>query len=249
MKITVAILTRNEGVNIINCIKSVEFADEILVIDDNSSDETRDISKKLNAKVLERNLNDDYASQRNYGLKYSKGEWVLFIDADERVSKALKEEIINFIYTSEKNVNGAYIKRRDYIWGKEFGAGEIGNIKLLRLAKKGKGIWKRRVHEVWDIEGETKDLRNPILHYPHLQLKDFLKDINRYSDLHAKANYEEDKRSDLFKMVFYPIAHFIKNYIFHRGFHDGIKGLIFALVMSFHSYLSWSKLWLFQKRE
>lgn len=247
--ISTVILAKNEEGNIKECINSLSFCNEIIVIDDYSKDKTGIVSKKLNARVLRRRLNNNYASQRNYGLKKTKNNWVLYIDADERVTKELKEEIIDFIKEYGDKYNGAYIKRKDYMWGREFSAGESGNIRLLRLGKKDKGKWVRKVHEYWNINGKVKTLSNPILHYPHPKLKDFIKDINKYSGLHARSCMDEGKISTLFKIIFYPIGHFLKNFIFHKGFHDGIRGFVFALTMSLHSYLSWSKLWIYQKRK
>ena len=136
--VSAVVLTRNEEQNVRACIESLAFCDEMLVVDDSSVDQTIKIAQNLGAKVYKRDLNGDFASQRNFGMKKAKSEWVLFIDADERVSEDLKEEIIESI--NEKNCKrvGFFIKRRDYIWGKFLKYGETGGAKFLRLIRRGK---------------------------------------------------------------------------------------------------------------
>lgn len=248
MNLTAAVLTKNEESNISDCIRSIKFCDEIIIIDDNSDDKTVEIAEKLGAKVFKRRLNENYADQRNFALQKAKGKWVLFVDADERVPKSLADEIIQLVSNPLTKYSGFYIERKDILWGKKLKHGETGNIKLRRLAKKGSGKWKRRVHEYWDIKGMTYMLKNAFEHYPHQTLNDFVGNLNRRTDLHAKANYEERKRSNIIKIIVWPTGHFINNFILKKGFLDGIEGTVVALMMSFHSYLAWSKLWLMQKK-
>lgn len=243
--ITAIILTKNEEKNIVDCIESVKFCDEVVVIDDYSQDSTRKLAREKGARVLKRKLDNDFAKQRNIGLQKAKGDWALYVDADERVSAELKREI-----KTEMNRNGFegfYLKRRDFIWGRELKYGETGKVKLLRLAKKKKGEWERGVHEVWNINIETKTLVNPLLHYPHPTLRGFLEELNWMSGLHAKENLKEGKKSNLLKIVILPTFKFIQNYFLRLGFLDGMQGFVLALTMSLHSYLAWSKLWLMKK--
>src|SRR3989344_1796903 len=156
--LSAVVLTKNQEKNIVECIKSLTFCDEVLVIDDNSIDKTIYLARSNGAKVFSRSLNNDFSSQRNFGLEKAKGEWVLFLDADEKVSDELQKE-------------------------------------LLRLAKKGSGKWKRKVHEVWQIEGRIKTLRNPLIHHPHQTLSEFIADINFHTNLDISAKIQEGKRS------------------------------------------------------
>lgn len=245
--VSAVILAKNEEKNIGECIKSLAWCDEILVIDDNSGDQTVELAKKYGAKVYKRSLADDFAAQRNFGLDKAGGEWVLFVDADERISAPLAAEIQLRTYNTENSIVGFYIKRCDVMWGRELRYGEQGVVMLLRLARENAGVWRRRVHEVWNVQGRVDELENPILHYPHQSLREFIADVDFHSTLHAKANQEEGKRSDLLKILFYPPAKFIKNWVFKLGFLDGAPGFISAALMSFHSFLAWSKLWLMQK--
>ena len=248
MNLSAVVLTRNEEDNIKECIDCLDFCDEVVIIDDNSSDKTVILAEKLGAKIYSRKLGTNFAAQRNFGLNKAQGKWVMFVDADERVTENLRNEIIQIINDPLVNYLGFYIKRADYMWGRKLTYGETANVKLLRLARRKAGKWTRRVHEVWEVRGRTHDLINPLKHYPHPTLADFLVSVNNMSSLHAKANLEEGKRSSLTKIIILPIGKFILNYIFKMGFLDGIQGFIVALVMSFHSYLAWSKLWFLQRK-
>lgn len=249
MSISAVVLTKNEEHNIIECLKSISFCDELIVIDDNSTDRTKKLAKNHGATVYKRALNSNFAEQRNFGLEKAKGKWVLFVDADERISPELASEITNFINDPTQHHRGAYLKRRDIFLGKKLKHGEAGNIKLLRLARRGAGEWKRRVHEYWDVTGSLYLLKNPILHQSHPSLHEFISDINSLSTLHALANKEEDKKTSIFKIIVWPVLKFLNNYVLKRGFMDGTHGFVYAMVMSFHSYLSWSKLWILQKNQ
>lgn len=245
MNISAVVLTKNEERNIEECLETLGFCDEVVVVDDNSTDKTRTIAKKLGAKVYQRDLNGDFAAQRNFGMEKASGKWVLFIDADERVTAELAEEIKQKIKVGE--AMGFRVKRMDFIWGRELKHGETANLSFVRLGRRGAGKWKRRVHEYWDIKGRIGELKNPILHFPHPTIREFIHDINFMSTLHAKAKFEAGERSSLFKILFFPRAKFFKNWIMLGGFLDGAPGFLVALVMSFHSFLAWSKLWLLQK--
>lgn len=244
--ISAVVLTKNEEENIKKCLSSLSFCEEIIVIDDNSKDKTREIAKDMGAEVYTRSLDNNFAEQRNFGLNKTKKRWVLFIDADEMVSKKFAEEIVKILKEAPLQT-GFLIERRDFLWGHEFKYGEVGRKSLLRLARRGAGKWRRAVHEVWEIRGKTGKLKNHLHHYPHQSLAEFIANINRFSTLHAEANLKDGKRSSVFKIVVWPVGHFFYNFVLKGGFLDGISGFVLALVMSFHSFLSWSKLFLLQK--
>lgn len=245
--VTGIVLAKNDEEKIEKTLKSLEFCQEIIVIDDFSEDQTAKKSEKLGAKVYKRKLANNFAEQRNYALSKAIGKWILFVDSDEVVTKELADEVIQVTSNPFIRTEGFFVKRVDVMWGKRLKHGEVGNIKLLRLARKGVGKWKRKVHEHWDIVGRTRTLNNPLLHCPHQNLKEFISDVNWFSTLHAKENKKEGKKSSIIKIIFWPKAHFFVNWILKRGFLDGVHGFVVALVMSFHSFLAWSKLWIYQK--
>lgn len=157
----------------------------------------------------------DFAKERNRLLSKSKSKWVFFLDSDERLS-------------------GYKIERKNYFLGKY-----IGTDKLIRLVKKGWGKWVRRVHETYHPRGGTRvgELKNPyIIHNTAKNLHDYIAKINFYSTLHAQANRKEGKKSILFKIVFYPTLKFFVELV-------KSKHLVFSIMQSLHSFLSWSKLY------
>src|SRR5260221_9799069 len=163
--ISAVVLTKNEEKNIVDCLESLSFCDEILIVDDNSADRTVEISKGMNARVISHSLDNDFSKQRNFALDNVNNDWVLFVDADERVSKVLAREIDYVV--AENRFDGFFVKRYDTIWGKLLKHGEIGDLRLLRLGKRDKGRWKGKVHEKWLIDGRTSGLRNFLYHFPH----------------------------------------------------------------------------------
>jgi glycosyltransferase involved in cell wall biosynthesis len=245
--ISAVILTKNEEKNIKDCLESVNFCNEILVIDDCSTDKTKEIAKKAGAKVIEKNLDGDFSSQRNFGLQKAENEWILFLDADERISSELKAEILSALKNNSE-IKGYFFKRNDFFINKWLKYGETANVSILRLGQKNFGTWKRKVDEVWDIEGETDCFDNPLLHYSHLNLDSFLKSINERSSLNAKEFFEQGIKNnhlDWFK----PLGKFIYNYFLNFGFLDGVNGFVFAVLMSFHSFLVRGKLYLLWEKQ
>lgn len=234
------VLTKNEEKNIERCIKSLLWCSEIVVIDDYSIDKTVKLAKKLGARIYKHNLDNNFSKQRNFACQKVRGPWVLFVDADEVVTTKLQKEVIKNI--TEDKYTGFYLKRRDVWMGKVLKHGEAGNIKLLRLAKKNAGKWKRAVHEFWDVKGNTAVLENPLLHYPHKTIREFIDDINLYSTIHAKENMKEGKTKSFWKILVYPFGKFFVNYFLKMGFLDGVAGFVMAVFMSFHSFLGWGKL-------
>jgi glycosyltransferase involved in cell wall biosynthesis len=256
--LSVVVLAKNEEGDIGECLKTLIWADEILVINDESTDNTVSIIENLKSKnendkdkirIFTRNLNGDFSKQRNFGLEKSKGEWVLFVDADERVSSELKSEIQSIIHHSPLTINGYSLKREDHLFGKTLKHGENGSVRLLRLGKREAGKWEGKVHETWNIKGKTEELDNPLEHYPHQTISAFLEKINDYSTLRAEELYEQGIKTNLFLILAYTKGKFLQDYFLKLGFLDGMPGLIVALLMSFHSFLVRSKLYLLWKQK
>ena len=238
--ISVVILTRNEEKNIKDCFQTIQWCNEIIIIDDFSEDKTTFVAEKLGVKVYQRRLGNDFANQRNFGLEKAKGDWVLFIDADERVSEELGNEIRRVV--KETDFDAFYFKREDFIWGKKLKYGETSRVKLLRLGKRGVGKWQRKVHEIWRVKGRIGQLNNSLIHYPHQNLTEFVEHLNFHSSLHAQALKKEGEQFRLWKIIAYPLVKFFQNYFFRLGFLDGFPGLLVALMMSWHSFLARAKL-------
>jgi glycosyltransferase involved in cell wall biosynthesis len=239
MTLSIVILTKNEEKNLEKLLPSLSFAEEIVIVDDNSEDKTISVAEDYGARVYKRKLNNDFAAQRNYGLAKAKGDWILFLDADEEITPELGREI-----EQVAGHDGYYIKRQDKLWGKLMTGTEAGRTRLIRLIKRGKGKWVRRVHEYLVEPKTTATLENALIHSPHTTLNEFIKDVNYYSTIHALENRREGKKSSLFKIIFFPSVKFLYNWLVLGGYKDGSQGFVVSLVMSLHSFLSWSKLWL-----
>ncbi len=248
--ISAVILTRNEEKNITTCIRSLSWCDEIIVIDDNSQDNTLAIAKRLGAKIFVNPLEGDFSKQRNFGILQAKGEWVLFIDADEKISESLAYEITHVIHDIQSEQYVCFsVQRIDNMWGKELKYGEAGNARIIRLVRNGSGKWKGTVHEKWKTKGKVGMLKNPLFHFPHQSIDEFLGEINFYTTLRAKALYDKKVKVYWWEIFAYPKAKFFVNYFLKKGVFDGIPGLVVALIMSFHSFLVRGKLWLLWQKK
>ena len=235
------VISKNEEENLEKCLKSLAFCDELIIIDDYSTDKTLAIAKKFNAKIYQRKLDENFSKQRNFGISKASFDWVLFLDADEIISDKLEKEIL--IAVKNSSYNGFYFRRIDFIWNGKISHGEILDLKLLRLAKKSEASWTGFVHEKMVVNGRVEELKNPIYHYPHPTISDFLAGINFYSTLRAKELHAKQIKTNFFQIIFYPIGKFVRNFFIKLGFLDGEAGLVFAIMMSFHSFLVRGKLW------
>jgi len=244
--ISAVIITDNWDEKMKRCVKSVGWCGEVIIIEDKHV-ESRIKNYELriknnNIRRYQRDLNNDFAQQRNYGLDRAKGDWVLFVDSDEEVSGELRKEITTKIKTPD--CAGYFLKRDDCFMGRWLKHGEAGEMKLLRLAKKNAGRWRGCVHETWGIKGPTAALKNPLYHYPHSTITEFLEKINSYTDIVAQSWKEEGRKIHGWEMILYPLGKFLQNYLWKLGFLDSFPGLVMAVMMSFHSFLARSKYYL-----
>jgi len=258
MKISAVVLTKNEENNIERCLKSIGFCDEIIIIDDDSVDKTINIIQNLKFKVqnynsklkiFQRNLNNDFSGQRNFGMEKATGNWILFVDADEEVTREHKFEIRSTIWRIKFEKNAYYIKRRDFWWGKELKYGETRKLRdlgIIRLVRKKSGKWTGKVHEIFKPSVSVGLLKSFLNHYPHPSLQDFIGKINYYSSLRAKELYQSGKKPCLCETIFNPFFKFCLNYFIYLGFLDGVPGFAYAFLMSFHSFLVRAKLFQFR---
>lgn len=247
--LSVIILTRNEENNILDCLEGIKSLDEVIIIDDFSEDRTLELVKSFDSKIkiFQRKLERDFSAQRNFGLSKVTCEWVLFIDADERVSPDLLSEINSAVI--ENKSDGFLIKRMDIFWDRKLKHGETGSVALLKLARRSAGKWGGKVHETWNVKGRVGELENELIHYPHQSVKEFLKEINLYSSIRADELKQLRQKVSWKDIILYPKIKFLRNYFLKLGFLDGLPGFIIAVMMSFHSFLVRSKLWFLQNEK
>jgi glycosyltransferase involved in cell wall biosynthesis len=239
-KLSVVIITKNEERNIADCLATVEWADEIIIVDSFSTDRTVEIAKKYTDKIFQRQFTN-YSDQKNFGAAQASNPWILSIDADERVSSELKEEICQVI--TKGSSDGYLIPRLDYMFGKKIKYGGWYPQYHLRLYKKDKGKWVRAVHEFVTVDGKIEYLKNPLLHFSHLTISNFIQKLDRYTSMEAENLFLQQKKTNIFNIIFLPLIVFIYKYLFCLGFLDGVHGLFLAVSLAYYHFAKHTKLW------
>lgn len=243
MTLSVVIITYNEQANIGRTLESVQWADEIIVVDSGSNDSTVDIARSLGAKVFTEKWKG-YAGQKNSAIEKATGDWVLSLDADEAVEAQLADEI-RTAARGNAALNGYWIARKNYFLGRWIKHGGFWPDRKLRLFRRGTGRFEERlVHETAKVEGPTGRLKHAFIHQAYPTLYGYIETQNRYSTLAAQMAVQQGyRRFSVMNIVVRPLATFFYNYFVRLGFLDGREGLALHL---FHSgYVSWkySKAW------
>ena len=244
MKISFCIITLNEEENIEALIKNIKpVADEIVLIDSGSEDNTVEIAKRLGAKVWF-NQWIDYSTQKNFAITKAQNDWIFVLDADERLSDKLRENISKLKKQKDISVEGFLINRKAYYLGKYINhSGWYPDTKV-RLFKKGTGtFYGKYVHEGFKFEGKAVKLGGDLIHYSYKDIKDHIDRIKKYSYLSALRMKEDGKRFNLSRLIFNPLFGFLKHYIFKLGFLDGLHGFIIASLTSYYIFLKYIFLW------
>jgi hypothetical protein len=244
-KISVIIITGNEEKNIRDCLKSVSWADEIIVVDSESTDLTVKIVKEFTEKVFIHKW-EGFALQKSYALNLAKNDWILSLDADERVTPELAKEIQD-LNLSESKFEAFKIHRENHFIGKKITSCGWENDYQLRLFNKSKTkLTDRLVHEGFVVEGNVSKLENSMTHYSYLNLKDGFNKINEYSSLEANEKYVRKKVTGL-SIVVKPIIAFMQHYLFRKGFTDGKHGLMVSLMHGITKLQVQMKMWEIKK--
>lgn len=239
-ELTAVILTKNEEKNLPRCLDSVAWADEIILVDDESTDKTVKIAKKAGVTVYERQL-DDFCSQRNFALTKVKTPWVLFIDADEEVTPDLAEEIKQAVKSND--FDGYRFPRKNIIFGKWIEHSGWYPDGQLHLFKKNKGKYVEKVHEQVVTDGKVGELSKVLVHNNYQSIDQYLEKMFRYTTLEAEnqlANGYEFVWPDLIKK---PLSEFLRRFFAEEGFRDGVHGLALSLLQAFSELVVYLKIW------
>ena len=248
MKLSVVLATYNEEKNIEDCIKSFDnIADEIIVFDESSKDKTREIGKKLGANVYKVKHEPMFHKTKQKVIDKAKGEWVLQLDADERVTLELQKEILKKVNNPKNPYSSFYIKRKNYFVGKWMKGSGMWPDPVIRLFKKGKAQLPRKsVHEQMVVDGKVGKLSNPLDHYTAPTFRKYLVNANRYTTLTALELEEKGEKSNLFSFINFvlikPIYTFLNLFFRHKGFRDGLHGFVFDLFSGLHFPIAYFKL-------
>lgn len=241
-KISACIITLNEEDNIRTCLNSLDFADEIILVDSGSTDLTLKIAEEFQkVKIFYRKF-DNYINQKNFCIEQASHEWILSLDADEEVSVKLKSEIISLELNQKSD--GYFIPRLTFYLGKWiYHSGWYPNFQL-RFFRKSKGKFAGiLVHETVQLEGKTSNLKNPLHHYSYKNISDHLQFIDRYSELCAHEKFKKGNRSGICISVLKAIWKFFFMYFLKLGFLDGKVGLIISILGSYYNFLKYIKIY------
>lgn len=246
MKVSAVVITKNEEKNIKACLKALVWADEIVIIDSNSTDNTAETASAYTGKIFKVQT-DNFSEKRNLSLGKTSNEWVLYIDADERVTPELAEEIRGL--TAEAGVNGYYIGRKNYCFGKWLRHSGVYPDRHIRLFNKNfSSITPRLVHEGIIVNGKTGILKNEFLHFSYSDLTHMLDKINLYSTLEAEEKFSQNRKITKAGVFTHAISAFLRVYISRKGFKDGIHGFFLGFSYSMVNFLSHIKLLKLQSR-
>ncbi len=234
------VLTYNEEDNITDCLNSISWIERIVVVDSYSEDRTKELCQQYDNVDFYENEFIDFASQRNLGLNKIETDWVFVIDADERVTEDLKDEILKTLNMPE--AEGYEIARKNYFLGKWIKYCGWYPDYTLRLFKS-KYRYSGLVHESPQLTGQIDKLENDIIHYTYKNLESYLSKMNNYTTLDAEKKLKKNKNVGIAYIIVRPILEFINMYFLKRGFLNGFQGLAISMFSLYYQFIKNIKLW------
>ena len=236
------IITRDEAANIDACLASVLWADEVLVVDCGSTDRTVEIARARGVRVIVKDW-PGYSAQKNFAAAEASNDWILSVDADERVTPELASEIRGTLAANPTAV-GFRIPRITWHLGRWIRTTDWYPDYQLRLYHRRRARWKeRRVHESVAADGPVGQLTNDLQHYAYRDITHHHQTMDRYTTLAAEEMYASGRRAGFVDVALHPPAAFLRNYVLRRGFTDGMPGLIISAMNAHYVFLKFAKLW------
>lgn len=241
-RLTATVITKNESANLAAALDSLGFADEIVVVDSRSTDDTVEIARRYTDRVIVRPW-PGYVAQKNFAAEQASHDWILSVDADERVPVALAEEIRALLRVGP-DAAGYRVPRVTYYLGRWIRTTDWYPDYQLRLYDRRRARWTgRHVHESVAADGPVGTLRHELLHYAYRDLSHHLQTMDRYTTLAARQMFEDGQRAAWYQIVGHPLAAFLRNYVLRGGFRDGHVGLIVSVMNAGYVGLKFAKLW------
>jgi glycosyltransferase involved in cell wall biosynthesis len=240
-KVSVTVITKNEAGRLAAALESVRWADEIVVVDAQSTDDTVAIARRFTDHVVVRPW-AGFIEQKNFAASLASHDWIFSLDADERVTPALAEEIRSTL-ASPSHV--AYrVKRVTWYLGRWIRTTDWYPDYQLRLYERHAAGWTGKyVHEAVTVSGSTGTLRGELQHFAYRDISEHLETIDRYTTLAARQMQESGRHAGLAQIVGHPPLAFLRNYLAHGGFRDGIPGFVISSLNSYYVFLKFAKLW------
>jgi glycosyltransferase involved in cell wall biosynthesis len=236
------VITLNEEEHLRRCLESVAWVDEIVVVDAESQDKTVQIAREFTERVIARPW-EGFASQKNFALAQSTGDWILSLDADEEAAPELREEIAT-ILADPHACDGYAIRRQNVFLERWIRHGGLYPDWQTRLFRRGRGRFvDRAVHESVRVEGTIGRLRGHLVHRSYRDVTDFLERANRYSSLAADEMVRAGHRVRAPELVLRPVGRFLSMYLAKRGFLDGRRGLLLAALYAYYVFMRSAKIW------
>jgi glycosyltransferase involved in cell wall biosynthesis len=241
-RLSVTIIAWNEEERLRACLESIAWADEIIVLDAESTDKTVQVAREFTDKIWVRPW-PGFAAQKNFALEQATCEWVLSLDADERVTPELRERICRIVRANGP-ADGYSIPRKNIFWGAWVRHGGLYPDYQLRLFRRAVGYFvDSAVHESALVKGHVGALAEPILHQSYRGLEDFVARSNRYSTLAAHQIVSRGGRAGLAELALRPLGRFLSMYVLHAGFLDGWRGFVLAVLYANYVFLRTAKAW------
>lgn len=241
--LSVVVSAYNEQASLGRCLSSVPFADEIIVVDNESRDCTVEIAKKYTKRIYSQKNILMLNTNKNYGFEKATGDWILNLDADEEIPKELAKEIETVIQSGPKE-NGFWIKRKNIIFGKWITHGLWWPDKQIRLFRRAKGKFACvHIHEYVSVDGQVGELAEPYIHYNYETVHQYLTKIDRAATSEALSLKDMDHQLVWYDAIRFPLSDFLKIYFAQGGYKDGLHGLVLALFQAFYSFTVFVKYW------
>jgi glycosyltransferase involved in cell wall biosynthesis len=239
--VSVCIITRDEEVNLPDCLASVKWADEILVVDSRSADRTREIASAAGARVLERDF-PGHIEQKNFAVEQARNDWVLCLDADERLSPSLAASV-QAALADTKGCDGFECARLTFHCGHPIRHGGWYPDRKLRLFDRRKGKWGgRNPHDHVEVHGRVGTLDGDLLHYSYRSMSDHLRQIDFFTTISATEKHARGERASLASLALRPAWKFVRMYFLKAGFLDGVQGFVVAAMGAHYVFLKYAKL-------
>ncbi len=240
--VSVIVPTYNEEANLFECLDSVRFADEIMVVDSFSTDGTLEIARGFGARILEHEYVYS-ARQKNWAIPQAANEWVLLVDADERVTSGLREEILGLLRDGPA-ADAYWIRRSNHFLGRRIRHCGWGGDTVIRFFRRDVARYQdRRVHAEIELSGALPTLTHPIEHHTFRSFGQYWRKLELYSEWGAAQMYAEGKRAGAMKVFLRPLGRFIRMYFLRLGFLDRAHGLVLSMFGAFTVYLKYARLW------